>query len=188
MCYTVFEYTILPTESYKILRRCPNCDKHTAFVNTNKFRINANGIRLDIWLIYQCEICRHTCNLTIYERVPASSVCPKEYKKFLCNDSETALRYGTDREFFKKNRTVFLPLENTFIIQPSKTGGYTPPCKILVHNPFHLKLRSDRILSALLGISRNRIKKLQKKDAVILPSLCLQTESVFILTEHFLQN
>lgn len=186
MCYTEFECTVFPAESYKILRGCPNCGKRTPFINTKKFRVNANGNRLDVRLIYQCEYCRHTCNLAIYKRVPASSLCPGEYKKFLDNDPETALRIGTDREFFRKNRAELLPAENTFTVQPPKIREYTLPCKILIHNPFRLKLRSDRILSALLGISRNKIKELQKIDAVFFSASFLQKETVFILTDRFL--
>ena len=45
-----------------------------------KFRVNANGNILDIWLIYQCVECKHTLNLAIYERKKASSITKEEYQ------------------------------------------------------------------------------------------------------------
>lgn len=44
----------------KIWYSCGGCRRKTEFVNTGRFRVNANGNRLDVWLIYQCERCKHT--------------------------------------------------------------------------------------------------------------------------------
>ena len=68
------EYEIIPKESFMVIRNCSGCGRKSYFKNTKRFRVNANGNKLDVWLIYQCEKCRHTLNLTIYERQKASSV------------------------------------------------------------------------------------------------------------------
>jgi len=67
------EYEIVLKDSFRIIRNCPKCGRKTYFQNTKKFRINANGNKLDIWLIYQCEECNHTLNLSIYERQKVNS-------------------------------------------------------------------------------------------------------------------
>ena len=51
-----------------VLHRCGGCGKKQPFVNTGKFRVNANGSRLDVWLIFRCSKCKHSWNLTVYER------------------------------------------------------------------------------------------------------------------------
>jgi hypothetical protein len=78
------------------------------FVNTYRFRVNANGNRLDIWLIYQCEKCKHTINLTIYERKNPKQIPDDEYSKFLDNNYSLAKDYGMKVPFFQKNKVEIL--------------------------------------------------------------------------------
>lgn len=87
--------------SYAILRRCGGCGKKMAFVCSGKFRVNANGRRLDVWLIYRCEKCGRTLNVPIYERVPPERLSPEMYEGFLENDRELAMEYAGDRGFLK---------------------------------------------------------------------------------------
>lgn len=91
----------------KIFHRCGGCGKKKQFINTGKFRVNANGNRVDVWLIYQCERCKHSWNLTIYERKRPSQIDPEEYELFLENDPQLACKYGNDRGFLKRNRAEF---------------------------------------------------------------------------------
>ncbi len=94
-----------PTDkSFKILYSCGGCKRKTQFVNTKRFRVNANGNKLDVWLIYQCEKCKHTKNLTIYERRKPGKILPEEYERFLANDEELAEEYGQDSNFFARNK------------------------------------------------------------------------------------
>lgn len=76
------EYELVLNESFLIVRRCSGCGRKTRFQNAKKFRVNANGNRLDVWLIYQCELCKHTYNLAIYERQSVSSIPKEEYLCF----------------------------------------------------------------------------------------------------------
>ena len=77
------------------------------FVNTGKFRVNANGSRVDVWLIYQCEKCKHSLNLTVYERTKPDRISSEEYQLFLDNDEALAIKYGSDKAFLKRNRMEF---------------------------------------------------------------------------------
>ena len=97
-------YMIQPRDSYVVLRKCPKCGCKMRFINTNNFRVNANGNLIDIWLIYQCEKCKHSYNLTIYERVKPSTIERKDYEDFLSNNITLALKYGKDKSMFDKNR------------------------------------------------------------------------------------
>lgn len=96
-------YEIIPQGSYRVRRNCSGCGKKTWYQNTNCFRINANGTKLDVWLIYQCEICRHTYNLTVWERVKFSAI-GAEYERYQKSDQKLAEKYGNDRAFFERNR------------------------------------------------------------------------------------
>ena len=85
----------------KIIRRCGGCKRKKAFVCSGKFRVNANGRRIDVWLIYRCEKCGHTLNVPIYARVRPERIEPELYERFLENDRELAMEYAGDRGFLK---------------------------------------------------------------------------------------
>ncbi len=98
------QYQVTPRDSFRVIRNCPKCGRKTQFHNTKKFRVNANGSRLDIWLIYQCGKCGQRFNLAIYERRKVSSIPKEEYLRFLDNDEELAEMYGRNIQLFQKNR------------------------------------------------------------------------------------
>ena len=73
-------------------------------MNSGKFRVNANGRHVDVWLIYRCIKCKHSWNLTIYERTDPNRIPKDLYELFLENDEDTAREYGNNIEFLKKNK------------------------------------------------------------------------------------
>ena len=91
------------SEFIKVYHRCGGCGKKQEFLNSGKFRVNANGNRVDVWLIYRCKKCKHSWNLTIYERRKPSKILSEEYELFMENDFELANQYGNDIEFLKRN-------------------------------------------------------------------------------------
>ena len=91
----------------KVYHRCGGCGKKQEFVNSGKFRVNANGNRVDVWLIYRCKKCKHSWNLTIYERIRPSKINEEDYQLFLENDYEFTLKYGNDISFLKRNNAEF---------------------------------------------------------------------------------
>ena len=50
------------------LRHCGTCRQTRPFHSSGKIRLNANGRKLDAWLIYKCQHCERTWNRTLYER------------------------------------------------------------------------------------------------------------------------
>lgn len=94
----------IENESFKVIRKCSVCGKKSVFINSNKFRVNANSNRIDIWLIYKCRKCKHTYNLTIYERLRKDTLPLELYTRFMENDEELARAYGSDKSLFIKNK------------------------------------------------------------------------------------
>ena len=87
----------------KVFHRCGGCGKKQEFLNSGKFRVNANGNSVDVWLIYRCKKCKHSWNLTIYERTKPKKIPKELYELFLDNDEDTAYHYGNNIEFLKRN-------------------------------------------------------------------------------------
>lgn len=169
-----FEYTITPLESYPILRNCSLCGCKSVFINSNHFRINANGNRIDVWLIYQCKKCKHTYNMTIYERTKAGTLPPNELKSFMENNEELAKIYGTDISFFARNKGEIdwdnvqyeITNKNLINITIEKQIPFQSGDIIQIDNPFGIKIRADKIISEVLHISRNKIKRLKETNSI----------------------
>ena len=94
-------------DGIKVYHRCGGCGKKQEFVNSKKFRVNANGNNIDVWLIYRCKKCKHSWNLTIYERKNPNKIPTDLYELFLSNDENTAILYGNDIGFLKQNKAEF---------------------------------------------------------------------------------
>ena len=91
----------------RVYHRCGGCGKKQEFVNSGKFRVNANGNSVDVWLIYRCKKCKHTWNLTIYERMKPGKIPEELFEAFQTNDAELAAAYGRDLDFLKKNHAEY---------------------------------------------------------------------------------
>lgn len=165
-------WQLVPLNSPKVNRTCPKCGNHASFINTEKFRVNANKNKLDIWLIYQCEKCKSTWNMTIYERTSPKDIPENIYKRFLENDKELAFVYGFDKSIHVKNR-VSLDYESVDysvvgeeinLLSDPHADHVSVALKISCDKAFDLRL--DKLLSQQLDISRSQVKRLYKEEMI----------------------
>lgn len=164
------EYEIVLEDSLWIIRNCPKCGKKTYYINTKKFRVNANGNKLDIWLIYQCVECKHTLNLAIYERRKVSSIPKEEYQCFIDNDEQLAEMYGKNMQLFRTNKAdIDLDRLHYGLVKLHETiesSGLGEQIIITVKNPYQMKIRSEKQIAMVLGLSRNQVKTLLEKGEI----------------------
>ena len=170
-----FEYTLTPTHSFMIIRNCSGCGTKAVFHNTQRFRVNANGNKLDVWLIYQCTKCKHTNNLTIYTRLSPEMLSLDERLKFSQNDADLAYHYGTNAHFFAQNKAevdwsaVQYQIEKMTSEQHSHrelNGNFSKGDLIILNNPSHLRVRSEKVISEVLNISRSKLNTCIKSGHV----------------------
>lgn len=178
------EYEIVPAESFRVIRKCSGCGAKARFHNTGKFRVNANGNKLDIWLIYQCETCKHTFNLTIYERKKPSSIPADEYKCFLSNDENLAKTCGTNLQLFKQNQAE-VDMQNLKYYYQKQLELHDPNCydghiMIQIHNPGCLKIRPEKQIAEIIGLSTSYVKKLLDRRVISTDFVSSQFVSVNI--------
>lgn len=166
------EYEIVPDGSFTVIRSCGGCHKKSRFGNTGKFRVNANGNLLDVWLLYGCEECGHTIKLTVYERQKSDLIPEEEYSRFLENDAELAEELGRSLPLFKKNKAEIdfgkLSYGYVKLREVSDENIGAGQRRIDIHNPCGLKLRSEKQLAEVLGISASRVKKLIEQEKIVL--------------------
>lgn len=166
------KWKIIALTTPMVKRNCSKCGNNASFKNSQKFRVNANKSKLDIWLIYQCEKCKSTWNMAIYERISPTDIDSTQYKLFLNNDVELAKKYGFDIAIHNKNK-VKLEVENVEyevigeeINMLQSNFDERNKISIDITCEYSLGLRVDKVLSKKLGISREKIKKLYESSLV----------------------
>ncbi len=156
------QWIVTPNQLPAIIRRCPKCGKKTEFINSGKFRVNANGRLIDVWLIYRCGQCETSWNMTVWERAEAGRLEKKEYDEFMKNDPDLAAKYGNDRELFAKNKAEAAASKGEYHVVTVDTAipcGEAYATEIDLRIPFGFELRADVFLRKQLSVSRSRIKK-----------------------------
>src|SRR5262245_3000233 len=79
-------WTITPRTAPQPWITCSGCGSLRAFRSSNKIRLNANGRKLDAWLIYKCTSCDRTWNRTIFERRNVRDIDPVTLEALQSND------------------------------------------------------------------------------------------------------
>lgn len=173
------EYEIVPDGSFTVARNCSGCGGKSRFKNTGKFRVNANKGLLDVWLIYRCEDCGHTLNLTVYERSRVSLIPEREYARFIENDAALAEELGRNPTLFKKNRAEvdFAELSCSYVKRAETNDESIPSgqAEICIRNPCLLKIRPEKQFAGAAGISASRVKKLLEQEKIMITEASAQT-------------
>ena len=160
-------WRITPEAVPTVRRNCSKCKEKREFINSMKFRVNANGKNVDVWLIYRCEKCSTTWNMSIYERTPVSSVLQEEYAGFLENDRTLAEAYGRRMDLFVKNRAEAVIPEGGYRTEVEADGNADENSEVVKNGfrlielvvPFPVTLRLDGLVADRLGVSRSMVKR-----------------------------
>jgi hypothetical protein len=139
-----------PERTPHVVRSCPRCGCARPFVSSDRFRVNASGRKLDVWLIYRCAHCDFTWNLTVLERMTPETIGPPRLAAYHDNDRETAWRCAfavqTDDDVpVRVERAPLPPAPATIAIRFE-----------LVHE---VKVRLERLLANELGLSRSQVAR-----------------------------
>ena len=142
----------------RFVKVCPRCGG-AYYESSGCFRVNANGKRLDIWLISRCEHCKSIWNLGVYERIDRAALPPSDYQGYLENNISLALRHVFDPTFLAKNRAV-LDLDHMDVLLSGKCPPVNEAYAITVSCAYSLPLSAGRIISQVLGVSLSRVKRM----------------------------
>ncbi|RTM08612.1 MAG: DUF1062 domain-containing protein [Hyphomicrobiales bacterium] len=158
-------WTISPAIAPRPLINCNRCGGVRPYQCGEKFRVNANGKRIDVWLIYRCSVCDNSWNFTILERRNRRDIEPALLAALESNDpalvrlhafDSAALRDRTGRiEEFPdvaiRKELRDSATENAIALELRlRLDGTTP-------------LRLDRLLAGELGLSRSRLQALDDR-------------------------
>jgi len=165
----IIELEIIPDATPEVKRNCPKCGEKKHYKNSEKFRVNANGSLIDVWLIYQCEKCSSTWNMTIHERINPSAISKSQYEKFQSNDRDLAVQCGFDINIHRKNKieAVWDSVSYNIITRElNQTYVNEDELQYIIRCKYPLQVRVDKLLSEKLQISRNKIRDLFENGTI----------------------
>lgn len=151
------------------LRRCACCGDVKTFFPTNLFRVNANGRRLDVFLIYKCENCRKTWNMEVASRVRPEDIDPDTYRRYLQNDPAEAARCAGDPLLWQKNRMRLCEARLTYELtgEAIDLRALREPVRIEIAGETPARARLDRLLCGKLGISREVFRRMERTGTLL---------------------
>ncbi|MBB5662624.1 hypothetical protein GGE68_000796 [Rhizobium leguminosarum] len=138
-----------------------------AFACSGKIRLNANGRKLDAWLIYKCLTCERTWNRPIFERRNVRDIDPAILDALQSNDPDwiRAETFNLDALRRKSLRVdEFAEFEITKEMRHETANWTTLAIELTV--PVSTSTRLDRLLASELKLSRSRLQALHGEGMV----------------------
>jgi hypothetical protein len=143
-----------------LLRRpCPDCATNVS-ATSGKFRVNANGKLLDVWLLIRCEHCGHNARIKVHHRTNVRSLDPGKLRGYMDNDLDLVAEALLDLLIARGNHysldwTDAWKLAATEI-QPHVGGRMH--VRVLFDDP--VPVRPVRIIAQGLKLSRGEVERL----------------------------
>lgn len=157
------QWTVVPQTAPQPWIACNGCGSQRPFKSSGKLRLNANGKKLDAWLIYRCTSCDKTWNRSLFERKNRRDIAPDVLDALQSNDQRWANRLAFDIEGLrhKAQRIDEFP---DYEIQKTILRHCQAPesVEISLSIPLPTAMRLDRLLAQELEVSRGRIQAMHE--------------------------
>jgi hypothetical protein len=139
-----------------------DCRSASATAGEGRFRVNANGNLLDVWLLVSCVSCDRTSKLTVHERAPVRSFEPAELDGYHANDPRLVAAALLDPLLARRNHVT---LDWTGAWRPDAPSAWLDvpwPAQVEVGFEDPVPVRPDRLIAQGLGLSRSEVPRLVK--------------------------
>jgi hypothetical protein len=150
-------FVVTSTATPPITWHCPTCRRTERFACSQRFRANANGKLVDIWLVYRCTRCDQTKNITVVERRPVAKVPRGLLDAAIDNDATAARRLARDVGLLKRAGARVAAPDDWRLDGPTVTGD---PGTVLLRFPEPLLVRLDAVAAAALAVPRKQVADL----------------------------
>ncbi len=158
-------WTVKPTGSPKLNKRCARCGC-SHFISSNRFRVNANGSRIDVWLIWKCEHCKATWNMEILSRVKAGGIDKELYRRFLGNDEALALHYVLNKKTLGQNG-VKVDSDTLVWEVDGEVALIGCPAQITISTVVSRPVKACKVIARKLGISSGAVRRLAEDGLLV---------------------
>ena len=164
------KWTITTNEYPQPLLSCRRCGDVKPYRTSGKIRVNANGKRIDAWLIYRCTTCDGTWNRPILERRLVGSIEPELLSSLTANDAALVERIASDAEDLRRHAPHLNEAATVCVTKAVLSGNAARAgaLRIALVVPRPVSLRLDRLLAEELNLSRSRIDALAREKLLSL--------------------
>ncbi|MGI5170639.1 DUF1062 domain-containing protein [Spirillospora sp. CA-253888] len=162
--HTALPWVVRRTRLPLLSLRCAGCPSESATTGEGRFRVNANGKLLDVWLLVRCVSCDRTGKLTVRERTPVASFDPAELHGYRVNDPELVASRLLDPLIARRNRFA-LDWTGAWRLDapPARLDeGWPVRVQVLFEDP--VPVRPERLIAQGLGFSRSEVLRRIKCD------------------------
>lgn len=171
------EWTAIPQLAPQPWNVCSRCGGLRPFVSSGKARLNANGKKLDAWLIYKCGTCEKTWNRQIFERRNIRSIDPAVLEALQSNDRAWIRQQEFDLAALRREaRRVDEFAEVEIVKKVLSNDGDPARLRIELVVPLPTSMRLDRLLAAELSLTRTELQALRAEA-----KLCIDPDENDIL-------
>jgi hypothetical protein len=158
----------LPT----IVKACVDC-RSTRHRPTGKFRVNASGKLLDVWMLICCELCDRTSKIPVHERVNVRALPSERLLRFENNDP-AMVRHLTMDAVLARKAAHRLDWSGTWELETDMpfydvTGADPVALEIVVRFELPVPVRVERLLRAGFGLSRSALRGMVDAGRLRLP-------------------
>ena len=159
------QWTIASATAPRPLINCNRCGGVRPYLCSEKFRVNANGKRIDVWLIYRCVDCDNSWNFAILERRNRRDIEPALLAALEGNDPALVRHFAFDATALR-GRAGRIEEFSDVMVRRELLGG-KPERPTVLALELRLEgttpLRLDRLLAGELGLSRSRLQALDDR-------------------------
>lgn len=155
------EWTVITRSPPRPILSCSTCGDTRPYRSSGRIRLNANGKRLDAWLIYKCVTCDGTWNRTIFERQSVRSIEPAILEAMQASTPDFVARIEFDTDALR-GLAVRIEEDAQVEVRRRVISGAADwlRMEIALVLPSPAGIRLDRLLAAELGLSRSRLQGL----------------------------
>lgn len=159
------QWTIASATAPRPLINCNRCGGVRPYLCSEKFRVNANGKRIDVWLIYRCVDCDNSWNFAILERRNRRDIEPALLAGLEGNDPALVRHFAFDATALRGRAGRIEEFSDVMVRRELLGGKPERPTVLAVE----LRLegttpwRLDRLLAGELGLSRSRLLELDDR-------------------------
>jgi hypothetical protein len=136
-----------------------DCRSESATTGEGRFRVNANGKLLDVWLLVRCVSCDRTSKLIVYERASVRSFDPVELDGYQANDPELVASRLLDPRLARRNRFTLDWKGAWRLDAPPALLDEGWPVQVEVGFEDPVPVRPERLIAHGLGLSRNEVRR-----------------------------
>lgn len=164
MCNAIqVRWTVTPRIAPQPWITCSGCGGFRAFRSSDKIRLNANGRKLDAWLIYKCTSCDRTWNRPIFERRSIRDIDSDTMEALQANDPHWIRREVFNLDALRQASPrvdEFAEFDIRKELLGETPGWQRLQIEFSLLLPIGLRL--DRLLVTELQMSRSRLGALHK--------------------------